>query len=95
MESLNALSQTKDEFENVLSEHKRYVKARFPDYAGEGIDVYADASDLGADPEMLKAEKQRVEGKTAAPMATKKAAANGVASALQHPHSHPQATRVA
>ncbi|UZJ51515.1 hypothetical protein CBS101457_000835 [Exobasidium rhododendri] len=48
---------TKEEFESVLATHKAYVKERFPQYPGSGQDAYADAGDLGADPEAIKADK--------------------------------------
>lgn len=41
----------------MLDTHKAYVSKRFPSYPGSGQDAYADAGDLGADPEKLKAEK--------------------------------------
>lgn len=51
------LLQSKKEFDDVLDKHKAYVKSKFPNYTGSGQDAYADAGDLGADPEVLKAEK--------------------------------------
>lgn len=49
--------QSKEEFDSVLDTHKAYVKKRFPNYTGSGQDAYADAGDLGADPEAMKADK--------------------------------------
>lgn len=74
---------SKQEFDDVLREHKAYIKQRFPQYPGEGQDAYADASDLGADPEQIK--KDRASAAAAAQTAAvrpdhvqQKAAANGV-----------------
>jgi len=52
-----SLYQSNEEFDKVLETHKSYVRQRFPEYSGSGQDAYADAGDLGADPETLKAEK--------------------------------------
>lgn len=45
------------EFKDVLANHKNYVQSRFSQTKGAGQDAYADAGDLGADPEALKKEK--------------------------------------
>ncbi|CEH15680.1 Pentafunctional AROM protein [Ceraceosorus bombacis] len=82
----NDISQ--QEFEKVLAAHKSYVKQRFPQYPGEGQDAYADAGDLGADPEALKAEKIR-NGEHPAPSA--KAATNGIHPALESSRGRPVA----
>lgn len=84
--------QSKDEFNNVLKAHKAYVKERFPHYSGEGQDAYADAGDLGADPELLKGNsaaqmEQPVQTKT-----TQKATANGIS---QNGHAQPAKLAIA
>ncbi|KAN0063252.1 hypothetical protein ACQY0O_004416 [Thecaphora frezii] len=49
---------TEEEFIKVLDIHKSYVKS-IGRGDGVGLDAYADAGDLGADPEQLLREKQR------------------------------------
>lgn len=46
------------EFRDILAKHKGYVQSRYPETKGAGQDAYADAGDLGADPEALKREKE-------------------------------------
>lgn len=43
----------------MLATHKSYVQKTFPSYPGSGQDAYADAGDLGADPEEIKAERTK------------------------------------
>lgn len=47
---------SREEFASTLAAHKAYVRERYPiTNGGQGVDAYADAGDLGADPEkMLK-----------------------------------------
>lgn len=55
----NLCLQSKEEFDEVLDKHKAYVKSKFPNYPGSGQDAYADAGDLGADPEEIKADRAK------------------------------------
>lgn len=49
---------TDEEFAEVLKTHKNYVVQRYPQTnGGAGIDGYADAGDLGADPDVLAQKK--------------------------------------
>ena len=68
-----------DEFVKVLKQHKDYVNQRFPaTKGGNGVDAYADAGDLGADPEVLKKKQEEALRETGVGRA-KKAQANGTA----------------
>lgn len=80
---------SKEEFNSVLKAHKAYVNSRFPSYPGEGQDAYADAGDLGADPELLK---QNGHAKLETSQPTKMTAQNG--NGLSN-GVHPQPVKVA
>lgn len=48
-----------EEFTKVLKIHKDYVNQRYPQTnGGAGVDGYADAGDLGADPDAMLAQKK-------------------------------------
>ncbi|CAO1627244.1 unnamed protein product [Parajaminaea phylloscopi] len=49
---------TEDEFVRTLDAHKKYIKERYPNGGAVGKDAYADAGDLGADPEAMLKQKQ-------------------------------------
>lgn len=70
---------SKQELDEALKIHKAYVKQRFG--SGEGVDGYADAGDLGADPEaVLKQKKAEALAETGIGKARKVPGANGHAS---------------
>lgn len=48
-----------EELDATLKAHKAYIAKRFPQTnGGQGVDAYADAGDLGADPEAMLKQKQ-------------------------------------
>ncbi|CAO1638220.1 unnamed protein product [Sympodiomycopsis kandeliae] len=68
---------TDEELKKSLATHKQYINSRYPQTkGGAGIDGYADAGDLGADPAELKRKQAEALAETGVGKA-KKAAVNG------------------